>query len=143
MSVNNAMMPLQGYIVWRSLATSTYEDITLEFVKNHLGLYYIKYMETFVIFTIPNVSEILNIRDGSTVTPNCFILFRREVRLCISSIGLRIGRTALSRHMSNIWQDLRINEPDLVDLFREVANNAARIFNDQRLRIRLIDGSHL
>ncbi|CAG8456369.1 13929_t:CDS:1 [Dentiscutata erythropus] len=137
------MTALQGYIYYRVLATSTYEDITLEFVKNNLGCYYLKYMHTFVTFKVPNVNQVLGIRDGSTVTPNCFILFRREVRLCISSIGLRIGRAALSRHMSNIWQELRINEPDLVDSFRDVANNAARIFNDQRLRIRIIDGSHL
>ncbi|CAG8803328.1 15916_t:CDS:1, partial [Gigaspora rosea] len=82
-------MALEEYQV---LASSTYEDITLQFVKDSLESYHVKFMHTLEIFNIPDLNEILNLRDDSTVAPNCFILFRRQIQLCVSNIGLRIGR---------------------------------------------------
>ncbi|CAG8552933.1 14085_t:CDS:1 [Dentiscutata heterogama] len=127
----------------RVLASSTYEDITLQLVKDNSELYYVKFMYMIEAFNVPDLNEILNLRDDSTVPPNCFILFRKGIQSCVSNIGLRIRRGALSKHISSIWKDLRKSEPNLVDLFKETANTAARIFNDRKLRIRIFDSSSM
>ncbi|CAG8723643.1 1613_t:CDS:1 [Racocetra persica] len=136
-------MALEGFNAWRIISTSTYEDITLQFIRNNSGLYNINIIFMLVSFnvpfTVPDVYEVINLQNGSTVPPNCFILFRREVQSRVSSTGLRIGRGALSRLLSAIWNDLRVNDPNLVNSFRNVANNVARMFNE-RLRIRIVNG---
>ncbi|KAF0562508.1 hypothetical protein F8M41_000016 [Gigaspora margarita] len=129
-------MALEGYQV---LASSTYEDITLQFVKDNFEFYYVKSMHKFEAFNFPDVDEILELRDDSTVAPNCFILFRRQIQSCVSNIGLRIGRGALSKHISHIWKELGKNEPNLVDSFKDIAKNVARIFNDRQLRAIIFD----
>ncbi|CAG8624607.1 11191_t:CDS:1 [Gigaspora margarita] len=129
-------MALEGYQV---LASSTYEDITLQFVKDNFEFYYVKSMHKFEAFNFPDVNEILELRDDSTVAPNCFILFRRQIQSCVSNIGLRIGRGALSKHISHIWKELGKNEPNLVDSFKDIAKNVARIFNDRQLRVIIFD----
>ncbi|CAG8694446.1 23725_t:CDS:1 [Dentiscutata erythropus] len=130
---------MSGNLGLRVLASSTYEDITLQLVKDEES-YYVKFMYMLEAFKVPDLNEILNLRDDSTVPPNCFILFRKEIQLCVSNIGLRIRRGALSKH---IRKDLRKSEPNLVDSFKETANTAARIFNDRNLRIRIFDSSHI
>ncbi|CAG8790681.1 16679_t:CDS:1, partial [Racocetra persica] len=133
-------MPYYNIPAKRILSTSTYNDITLSIVQDYLNYYYIEVIEVklmrFTIsdtFTVPNVNEVINFQNGSTVSPNCFILFRREVQTRISDKGLRIGRTTLSKLLSAIWKDLRENEPNLVNSFKAVASNAARIFCGRRL----------
>ncbi|CAG8717716.1 44676_t:CDS:1 [Gigaspora margarita] len=135
-------MALEEYSGLQVLASSTYDDITLQLVKDNLEFYYVKSMHTLDTFNVPDVNEILNLRNDSTVAPNCFILFRRQIQSCVSNIGLRIGRGALSKHISHIWKELGKNEPNLVDSFKDVANNVARIFNGKKLRIKIVDSPH-
>ncbi|CAG8461970.1 5301_t:CDS:1 [Gigaspora margarita] len=133
-------MALEEYQV---LASSTYDEITLQLVKDSLEFYHVKFMHTLETFNVPDVNEILNLRGDSTVAPNCFILFRRQIQLCVSNIGLRIGRGALSKHISSIWKDLGNNEPNLVDSFKDVAKSVASILNGRKLRIKIFDNPHI
>ncbi|CAG8761329.1 11346_t:CDS:1, partial [Ambispora leptoticha] len=111
----------------------------------YIKVFEVKLMRVTIIdpFTVPNVNEVINFQNGSTVSPNCFILFRREVQTRISDKGLRIGRTTLSKLSSAIWKDLRDNEPNLVNSFKTVANNAKRIFCGRGLRFRHVRGSRI
>ncbi|RIB08253.1 hypothetical protein C2G38_2045325 [Gigaspora rosea] len=135
-------MAFEEYSGLQVLASSTYDDITLQLVKDNFESYYVKSMHTLEIFNVPDVNEILNLRNGSTVAPNCFILFRRQMQSCVSNIGLRIGRGALSKHISRIWKELGKTDPNLVYSFKDVANNVARNFNNKKLRFKMVESPY-
>ncbi|RIB26976.1 hypothetical protein C2G38_2161721 [Gigaspora rosea] len=69
------------------LASSTYEDITLQLFKDNLDFYYVKSMHTLEFFNVPDVNELLNLQENSKVQPNCYLLFKRQIQLCVSNIG--------------------------------------------------------
>ncbi|CAG8555007.1 21447_t:CDS:2 [Gigaspora rosea] len=67
--------------------SSTYEDITLQLFKDNLDFYYVKSMHTLEFFNVPDVNELLNLQENSKVQPNCYLLFKRQIQLCVSNIG--------------------------------------------------------
>ncbi|CAG8533638.1 14768_t:CDS:1, partial [Cetraspora pellucida] len=129
MSDNNVLMILEGIYAWRIISMSTYDDTTIQIVKNYLGRYFIKveirHEANSVPFSVPNVDDVINLQRGSTVPPNCFLIFRREVQSAIRTMDIRIARGTLSKLLGNIWRDLRSNDPNLLNSFRTVANNVA------------------
>ncbi|RIB08251.1 hypothetical protein C2G38_2212121 [Gigaspora rosea] len=114
-------MALEEYSGLQVLASSTYDDITLQLVKDNLEFYYVKSMHTLETFNDPD----------------------KQMQSCASNIGLRIGRGALSKHISHIWKELGKNEANLVYSFKDVANNVVRIFNVKKLRIKIVESPHI
>ncbi|CAG8555605.1 1089_t:CDS:1, partial [Gigaspora rosea] len=59
---------------------------TLQLVKDNLDFYYVKSMHTLEFFNVLDVNEILNLQENSKVEPNCYLLFKRQIQLCVSNI---------------------------------------------------------
>ncbi|CAG8467684.1 2635_t:CDS:1 [Cetraspora pellucida] len=151
MSDSNVLMILEGFYVWRIISMSTYNDTTIQIVQNNLGDYFIKveirheirrHETNSVPFSVPNENDVINLQRGSTVPPNCFLIFRRQVQSAIRTMDMRIARGTLSRLLGNIWRDLSSSDPNLLNSFRTVANNVARIYNEM-LRIRIFNGPRI
>ncbi|CAG8687998.1 20413_t:CDS:1 [Cetraspora pellucida] len=119
---------------------STVEKLTLIFVLHnfaHNFVYYVEYVGRHVLFKIPSVDDALKIGKGTKIPPTCFILFRKIIQGCVTSLGLRIQRKNLSKHVKNIWNDQKTKNPKLEEDFKLIAHMASKKFYSSRLRVKI------
>ncbi|CAG8709226.1 40929_t:CDS:1 [Gigaspora margarita] len=116
------------------ISQSKIDSLTLIFYKDNL-IYYVECMGRSVKFIPPTVDDALKIGGGKKKPPTSFILFRKFIQECVSSLGLRIPRDKLSKHIKQIWQDLKKKIPQLERHFQDVTRKALRQYNKFNLRI--------
>ncbi|CAG8516939.1 8763_t:CDS:2 [Cetraspora pellucida] len=112
---SNFKFPSNYSSILRSV--STVEKLTLIFVLHnsaHNSVYYVEYVGRRVLFKIPSVDDALKIGKG-----------------------LRIQRENLSKHVKNIWDDQKTQNPKLEEDFKLIANTAAKKFYSSRLRLKI------
>ncbi|CAG8632154.1 24857_t:CDS:1 [Cetraspora pellucida] len=131
---SNFKFPSNFSSILRSV--STVEKLTLIFVL-HNSVYYVEYVGRRVLFKFPSVDDALKIGKGKKIPPTCFILFRKIIQGCVTLLGLRIQRENLSKHVKNIWDDQKTQNPKLEEDFKLIANTAAKKFYSSQLRLKI------
>ncbi|CAG8487687.1 17734_t:CDS:2 [Racocetra fulgida] len=86
-----------------------------------------------ILSTVNNVT--LQFTRCDCAPQTCFILFRNVIQDCVTSLNIRIERHDLSRHASNLWNQLKQHDAHLIDEFRRVARLAAQQFYSSQIRI--------
>ncbi|CAG8585782.1 2511_t:CDS:2 [Gigaspora rosea] len=120
------------------LASSTIDNLTLQFGRTYDGVYYVNSMQVCTIFNIPGIDDILKLGNGKRAPSTSFIIFRTIMQSCIISMNLRIDRCILSKHSSQIWSQLKTNDPSLVCSLRSLASDALRMFCKGNARIKMV-----
>ncbi|CAG8462124.1 16460_t:CDS:1 [Racocetra fulgida] len=118
------------------VSTSTIDQLTLLFFL-HNSAYYVGYIDRHIEFEIPSVDDALTIGKGKKIPPTCFILFRKSMQSCVTSLGLRIPRDKLSKHIQKIWNDQKKKNPKLVERFKVIATSAAKRFYASNFRLKI------
>ncbi|KAF0495973.1 hypothetical protein F8M41_021101 [Gigaspora margarita] len=117
------------------VSTSTVNNLTIEFVRQYNGFYYLKYLNSYSLFCVPSAQDV---RVFDKAPPSCFILFRLKVQSCLVALDLRLERRVLSKHASNLWKGIKINDRHIENAFKTFYNTALYRFNSGQLKIRII-----
>ncbi|RIB21185.1 hypothetical protein C2G38_2078958 [Gigaspora rosea] len=111
------------------ISKSIVDQLTIFFSRKNFQ-HYVECMGRSVEFILPTVDYVLNIGGGKKKPPTSFILFRKIIQDCVSSLGLRIPRDKLSKHIQQIWLDLKKKIPQLAKHLKNVTSKALRSYNN-------------
>ncbi|CAG8555890.1 10548_t:CDS:1 [Dentiscutata erythropus] len=116
------------------ISKSTINNLTIEFVRQN-GFYFVRHLNNYSLFSVPSSQ---NAWIFNKAPPSCFILFRLNIQGCLVTMNIRLERKMLSKHASNLWKGVKINDRHLENAFKSFYDAALYKFNCEQLNIRMV-----
>jgi hypothetical protein len=85
-------------------------------------------------FVIPSINDILiSCKQNSKKPPTIYIIFRRPVQDSLRSLHFRFERTDVSKISSDLWRQVKMNNPTLKTVFEDLYKTVSEQWRKGRL----------